>query len=343
MSANNFDRSDKDSYVLEIKDLEVIYATDLETVHAVNRVSFSVKAGKTFGLVGETGAGKTTIALSILRLLPDRTGKVTAGEILFHGQNLLELSDETMRKDINGERISMIFQDPMTSLNPIMSVGNQIYEALKYHNPEKKSKEELEKRVEDTLELVGIPKNRKNEYPHQFSGGMKQRVIIAIALACEPELLIADEPTTALDVTIQAQVLAMVSELNEKLRTATILITHDLGVVANMCDDAAVMYAGELVELGTVEDIFESDDHHPYTVGLFRSIPVLDEETERLKPIEGLMPDPTALPSGCHFQDRCPHCFDRCVKEHPQMLKLSDSHFIRCHLFSDKALEVNYD
>ncbi len=343
MSEFSLDKTDKNSNVLEIKNLEVVYATDLETVHAVNNVSFSVRAGETFGLVGETGAGKTTTALSILRLLPDRTGKVNRGEILFHGQNLFELSDEVMRKEINGERISMIFQDPMTSLNPIMNVGDQIYEALKYHNPEKKSKEELEKRVEDTLELVGIPKERKKEYPHQFSGGMKQRVIIAIALACEPELLIADEPTTALDVTIQAQVLAMMSDLNEKLGTATILITHDLGVVANMCDDAAVMYAGELVELGTVEDIFEAEDHHPYTVGLFGSIPILDEETERLQPIEGLMPDPTALPFGCHFQDRCPHCFERCIKEHPQLLKLSDSHFIRCHLFSDQALEVNHD
>ena len=343
MSEFSLDKTDKNSNVLEIKNLEVVYATDLETVHAVNNVSFSVRAGETFGLVGETGAGKTTTALSILRLLPDRTGKVNQGEILFHGQNLFELSDEVMRKEINGERISMIFQDPMTSLNPIMNVGDQIYEALKYHNPEKKSKEELEKRVEDTLELVGIPKERKKEYPHQFSGGMKQRVIIAIALACEPELLIADEPTTALDVTIQAQVLAMMSDLNEKLGTATILITHDLGVVANMCDDAAVMYAGELVELGTVEDIFEAEDHHPYTVGLFGSIPILDEETERLQPIEGLMPDPTALPFGCHFQDRCPHCFERCIKEHPQLLKLSDSHFIRCHLFSDQALEVNHD
>lgn len=343
MSEYNFDRPDKDGYVLEIKDLEVIYETDLETVHAVNSVSLSVRPGETFGLVGETGAGKTTTALSVLRLLPDRTGKVTNGEILFNGQNLLELSDEVMRKEINGERISMIFQDPMTSLNPIMNIGDQIYEALKYHNPENKTKEELEKRVEDTLELVGISKNRKNEYPHQFSGGMKQRVIIAIALACEPELLIADEPTTALDVTIQAQVLAMMSELNEKLGTATVLITHDLGVVANMCDDAAVMYAGEIVEIGTVEDLFESEDHHPYTVGLFGSIPNLDEETDRLQPIEGLMPDPTALPYGCHFQERCPKCFDRCIKEHPQLLKISDTHFIRCHLFSDKALEVNHD
>ncbi len=326
----------EDSSVIEIKDLSVIYKTDLETVYAVNHVSLSIKARETLGVVGETGAGKTTTALSIMRLLPD-IGKVREGEILFHGNNLLELSEDQMREQIRGEKISMIFQDPMTSLNPVMSVGDQIFEALKYHNRSGRSKEELERRVDETLEMVGIPAQRKREYPHQFSGGMKQRVVIAMALVCDPELLIADEPTTALDVTIQAQVLAMIGELKTKIGSAIMLITHDLGVVAQICDTVAVMYAGEVIEYGTVEDIFECTDHHPYTIGLFGSIPDLENETDRLSPIDGLMPDPTKLPGGCFFADRCPNCKEQCLKKHPTAIWLSDTHMILCHLFAENG------
>ena len=318
--------------LLDIKNLHIVYKTDEETVYAVNGINLSWNRGETLGLVGETGAGKTTTALSILRLLPDRIGQVVAGEINLDGENLLDLTENTMRENIRGKRISMIFQDPMTSLNPTMTVGEQIKEALYYHNTDNKSKKELEDRVDETLELVGIPARRKHEYPHQFSGGMKQRVVIAIALACQPELLLADEPTTALDVTIQAQVLAMMRDLQDHLKTAMILITHDLGVVAQICDKVAVMYAGEIIESGTVEDIFSEGPHHPYTIGLFGSIPSLDEETERLSPINGLMPDPTDLPKGCKFSPRCPDCMDICREKNPSM-NYSGSHCIACHKF----------
>ena len=318
--------------LLEVKDLTVVYKGDHELVRAVNGISFDLSPGEVIGLVGETGAGKTTTALSILRLLPEKVGMVTGGSILMDGEDLQALPETAMRDLYRGQRISMIFQDPMTSLNPVLRVGEQIAEALIYHNTEKKSRAEIEKRVEETLELVGIPKSRKNDYPHQFSGGMKQRVVIAIALACEPDLLIADEPTTALDVTIQAQVLAMMSELREKLNTAMIMITHDLGIVAQICDKVAVMYAGELVEQGTVEDIFSPGDHHPYTEGLFGSIPNLNVETDRLTPIEGMLPDPTDLPQGCYFSPRCGKCMEICKKEHPQETE-RNGHRIRCHLF----------
>ncbi|MCL2565057.1 MAG: ABC transporter ATP-binding protein [Defluviitaleaceae bacterium] len=318
--------------LLEIKDLEVIYKTDLETVYAVNGINLSLNRGETVGIVGETGAGKTTTALSIMRLLPSNTGVIPNGSITFDGQNILTLKEGDMRA-IRGERISMIFQDPMTSLNPVLSVGDQIEEALILHNHEKRTKEQIKMRVEETLELVGIPSFRKNEYPHQFSGGMKQRVVIAIALACEPELLIADEPTTALDVTIQAQVLAMMKELKDKMQTSMIMITHDLGIVALTCDKVAVMYAGEIVEFGTVEDIFRSEKHHPYTIGLFGSIPNLEQESERLDPIDGLMPDPTDLPAGCKFSPRCPSCMEIC-KTSPPNDYYDGEHRIKCHLFN---------
>ena len=321
--------------MLEVKDLEVLYKTDRETVHAVNKISFSLDRGETMGIVGETGAGKTTTALSILRLLPFRTGKITGGTISFDGVNLLDLPEVQMRDHYRGEKIAMIFQDPMTALNPVIKVGDQITEALIFHNRENKTKEQLEKRVEETLELVGIPAFRKNDYPHQFSGGMKQRVVIAIALSCEPELLIADEPTTALDVTIQAQVLAMMGELRDKLGTAMLLITHDLGVVAKICDKVAVMYAGELVEKGLAEDIFTGTKHHPYTEGLFGSIPNLKIETEWLSPIDGVMPDPTNLPTGCKFSPRCPKCMDICSKVQPPEY-VDGTHSISCHLYTGK-------
>ena len=306
--------------LLEVRDLRVVYESDEETVHAVNGISFSIGKQETLGLVGETGAGKTTTALSILRLLPDRIGKITSGSITYRGEDLLAKTPAQMRK-IRGESIAMIFQDPMTSLNPVLTVGDQILEALELHNDEGKSKEELDRRVEEMLELVSIPAVRKKDYPHQFSGGMKQRVVIAMALACNPGLLIADEPTTALDVTIQAQVLAMIGELKEKLETSMLLITHDLGVVAQTCDKVAIMYAGEIIEYGSVEDIFGDRPHHPYTVGLFGSIPDLTVDTDRLKPIAGLMPDPTDLPEGCKFHPRCPHCQEQCKTTRPPVIE----------------------
>ncbi|MEY8368741.1 ABC transporter ATP-binding protein [Anaerovoracaceae bacterium 42-11] len=323
---------------LQVKDLEVIYKTDLETVYAVNNISFDLDKGETLGLVGETGAGKTTTALSILRLLPERTAQIVNGSIELEGRNVLELTEKEMQK-IRGEKVSMIFQDPMTALNPVLTVGDQIAESLLLHDDKGRGKDVIEARVEEVLELVGIPAARKKDYPHQFSGGMKQRVVIAIALACNPGLLIADEPTTALDVTIQAQVLAMMQELKEKLDTAMIMITHNLGIVAQTCDKVAVMYAGEIIEYGTVEDIFTGDAHHPYTEGLFGSIPSLEGDEERLHPIDGMMPDPTDLPKGCYFSPRCPKCTDKCKEVHPEEA-VSGTHKIRCHLFENLAKEV---
>ena len=322
--------------LLEIEDLEVIYKSGNAPVHAVNGVSLSLKRGETLGLVGETGAGKTSTALAILRLLPERTGRISRGKILLEGRDLLELTEEEMRTQVRGEKISMIFQDPMTSLNPVITVGDQIAEAILYHSTDRKpAQERIDQRVGEVLEMVGIPASRRNEYPHQFSGGMKQRVAIAMALSCEPDLLIADEPTTALDVTIQAQVLSMMSDLREKMGTAMILITHDLGIVAQVCDNVAVMYAGEIIESGTLEDIFTAGDHHPYTVGLFGAIPNLRGTARRLSPIEGLMPDPAALPSGCHFHDRCPHCMELCRTCAPGV-HTEGTHAIACHLFAQK-------
>ena len=317
--------------LLDVKNLSIIYKTDLETVYAVNDVDFSLKRGETLGIVGETGAGKTTTALALLRLLPERVGQITSGTIEFEGDDLLATDMASMR-EIRGEKIYMIFQDPMTSLNPAMPVGKQIFEALKLHNREGKSKEQLEERVNEVLRMVGIDPGRKNDYPHQFSGGMKQRVVIAIALACEPDLLIADEPTTALDVTIQAQVLLMMKDLRERLGTSMIMITHDLGVVAQTCDNVAVMYAGEIIEMGTLEDVFAGDRHHPYTQGLFGSIPKLKDNSKRLKPIDGLMPDPTNLPTGCKFSPRCPYCTERCKTEQPGKQQFGTL-MLRCHLF----------
>ena len=321
--------------LLEIKDLCVEYQTHDGSVYAVNGVNLQLHKGETLGLVGETGAGKTTTALSILRLLPDRIGKITSGQILLEGEDITKVSEAHMR-DIRGNKVSMIFQDPMTSLNPILPVGKQIEEAVLLHT--KLNKEERAKRVDEMLTAVGLQPSRKHEYPHQFSGGMKQRIVIAIALACNPELLLADEPTTALDVTIQAQVLAMMSELRDKLGTAMILITHDLGIVASICDKVAIMYAGKIIEAGTLEDIYVNKEHHPYTVGLFGAIPNLKVETKRLAPIEGLMPDPSDLPSGCYFHDRCPHCMEICKKEYPEVYT-DGTHSIACHLFTKKGVQ----
>ena len=323
--------------LLEIKDLEVIYQTDEATVHAVNRINFSLNEKDTIGLVGETGAGKTTTALTVLRLLPERTGRIKGGQVLFRGENLLDKSVSEMRR-VRGAEISIIFQDPMTALNPALTVGDQVLESLEIHNTAGKSRQELVARVDELFNLVGIPAERKTEYPHQFSGGMKQRIVIAIALACAPQLLIADEPTTALDVTIQAQVLKLMENLKDELGTSMIIITHDLGVVAETCDKVAIMYAGEIVETGTAEDIFNGKEHHPYTVGLFNAIPNLDEKEERLRPIDGLMPDPANLPKGCKFGPRCPHFTEACGIEMPYIYKEKE-HRIMCNLFKKEAAD----
>lgn len=301
--------------LLHIDDLAVTYSSGAKTVHAVNGVSLDIKKGETLGLVGETGAGKTTIAKAILGILPSPQSKVSSGEILFHGKNLLKMSGKELR-GVRGGQISMIFQDPMTSLNPVMRVVDQIAEGIRVH--QNVSKKESEIIAEKMLNMVGISSDRAREYPHQFSGGMKQRVVIAMALSCEPELLLADEPTTALDVTIQAQVLELIGELKEKYRTSLLMITHDLGVVAEVCDYVAVIYAGRIVEYGTKEEVF---DHplHPYTVGLFNSIPDIKKDVDRLSPINGLPPDPTDLPSGCSFSPRCPFATERCHSVEPEL------------------------
>lgn len=324
----------QDNELLKVSNLEVVYTSRNKTVHAVNGISFSLNKGETLGLVGETGAGKSTTAYAIMRVLPDRTAKILNGKVEFEGKDLLALPEKVMENAYRGEQISIIFQDPMTALNPIMPVGRQIAEALRFHNKEDLTEEQIEESVDKTLELVGIQKERKNDYPHQLSGGMKQRVMIAIALVCQPKLIIADEPTTALDVTIQAQVLAMIDELREKLGTSMILITHDLGIVAQMCDKVGIMYAGELIESGTVEDIYSGEMRHPYTQGLFGSLPNLDEKTDRLHPIDGLMPDPTDLPEGCKFHPRCPHCKDICRHAAPSV-KTVGTHSVACHLYDD--------
>ena len=323
--------------LLEVKDLHVMYRTDDDNVYALNGVDIAVEKGKTLGLVGETGAGKTTLALSIMRLLPDRVGFITKGGITLEGRDLLALTEADMRT-LRGSDISMIFQDPMTRLNPIHTVGDQIAEVIALHN-QQASKAEVERKVDEMLEMVGIPAIRKSEYPHQFSGGMKQRIVIAIALACNPRLLLADEPTTALDVTIQAQVLEMMNELKQKLQTSMILITHDLGIVAQICDQVAIMYAGEVVEIGTVEDIFEGTQHHPYTVGLFGAIPNMAEESPRLHPIDGLMPDPSVVLPGCPFAERCPHAQDKCRESRPAPVAVNNGmHRVKCWL-AKSALE----
>ncbi|MBR3240132.1 MAG: ABC transporter ATP-binding protein [Oscillospiraceae bacterium] len=330
--------------LLTVRDLRVEYRTDDATVYAVNGVSFNVGKGESLGLIGETGAGKTSIALSIMRLLPDRIGVITGGKILLDGTDITAAGESAMC-DIRGEKVSMIFQDPMTSLNPVMEVGDQIEEVLLLHRPEM-TVEQRRKKTDEILEMIGIPAERKHEYPHQFSGGMKQRIVIAIALACEPMLLLADEPTTALDVTIQAQVLEMMNGLKEKLGTSIVLITHDFGVVAQTCDRVAVIYAGEVVEIGTAYDLFEGEDHHPYTQGLFGSIPNMNVDEERLHPIEGLMPDPTILAKGCSFADRCPYAQEVCFREKPHCRE-KNGHRVFCRFSkypeADREEDVEYE
>ena len=319
--------------LLEIRDLTVEYHTNGGVVHAVNGLNLEVAPKETLGFVGETGAGKTTTALSILNLLPHPQGKVISGSIKYNGEEILNKSNQDMTR-IRGEKISMIFQDPMTSLNPVMTVGDQIAEGIRLHDH--LSKADAHKKALEMLKTVGIRPERASDYPHQFSGGMKQRVVIAIALACNPELLIADEPTTALDVTIQAQMLELMKGLKDQYDTSMIMITHDLGIVAEICDKVAIMYAGNVVEYGDKVDIFTPEKpHHPYTVGLFDSIPDIYHEQEELKIIKGLTPDPTDLPSGCTFHPRCPYACEKCSKQMPKHLEVEPGHTISCHRFDD--------
>ena len=315
--------------LLDIRNLSVQFNTDSGVVRAVNNLNLQLERGKAVGFVGETGAGKTTTALAILQLIQSPPGEITGGEILFNGQDIMKMT-EAEKRHVRGGEIAMIFQDPMTSLNPIMSVEDQIAEMVMLHT-DLKGAAAIE-RAHEMLGLVGIRPERGPDYPHQFSGGMRQRVVIAIALACTPSLLIADEPTTALDVTIQAQVIELIKELQQKVKTSMLLITHDLGIVAETCDSVAIMYAGKLVEYGPVEMIYENPTH-PYTCGLFKAIPEIDGEVGgRLAVIPGLPPDMTELPEGCSFSPRCEFASDRCHKEACGMVEIEPGHFVDCFM-----------
>ncbi|MDR1509363.1 MAG: ABC transporter ATP-binding protein [Synergistaceae bacterium] len=319
---NNFENT------LEIKKLTIQYVNDKDIVRAVNEINIAIPTGKTLGLVGETGAGKTTTALSILNLVPEPQGRIISGEVLLEGKDVLKMQIKQLR-NIRGGKVAMIFQDPMTSLNPIKTVGAQIAESIKIHR--NMGEKEARQHTMKMLEMVGIAGNRVAEYPHQFSGGMKQRVIIAMALACAPSLLIADEPTTALDVTIQAQVLELINELRKNSKMSMLMITHDLGIIAEVCDTVAIMYAGYIVEYGTLVDIFDNLCH-PYTRGLFDSLPNIGDRRAELKPIRGMIPDPINLPTGCPFHPRCDYAKNECEKTLPVIKRLSDTHYVYCHL-----------
>ena len=322
--------------ILDLKNLFVRFETEDGIVRAVNGLDLEIERGHAIGLVGETGAGKTTTALSLLRLVPDPPGVVECEKMELDGKDILSMSVKELEK-VRGKDISMIFQDPMTALNPVFTVGEQIAESVLLH--EDVNKPESMKRAMEMLELVGIPAERIYDYPHEFSGGMKQRVVIAIALACHPQLLIADEPTTALDVTIQAQVLDLMRRLREQYQTSLIMITHDLGIVAEICDEVAVMYAGQIIEKGTLEDVFNRTKH-PYTEGLFNSIPNINDRKAMLTPIKGMMPDPTDLPEGCAFEPRCPYAGEDCKK--PQTINhLSDTHYVRCCAYDRPGFHID--
>ena len=327
---------DKNQLILDVKNLVVRYETEDGVVHALNGIDLQLGYRQTIGLVGETGAGKTTAALAILRLVPDPPGVVECDRLMIEGRDILNLPAAKM-DEVRGKDVSMIFQDPMTALNPVFTVGEQIAESLQLH--EGLDKNAAMERAKQMLELVGIPGERANEYPHQFSGGMKQRVVIAIALACNPKLLIADEPTTALDVTIQAQVLEMMKELKKQYGTSMIMITHDLGIVAEVCDTVAVMYAGRIVEHGTLEDVF-NHTLHPYTEGLFNSLPNIKNRTAMLKPIKGLMPDPTDLPKGCAFAPRCDYATPACFERQPQLQQASPTHQFACLAYEQPGFHI---
>lgn len=326
---------------LDIKNLVVEFRTDAGVTQALNGLDLEIEKGKTLGLVGETGAGKTTTGLSILQLIPDPPGIIVDGSIKLAGEDVMMKSEKEMEK-IRGQQVSMIFQDPMTSLNPVMTVEDQIAEVVAIHEVDANGKpiaySDAIKRAKEMLELVGIPGDRGTEYPHQFSGGMKQRVVIAIALACNPKLLIADEPTTALDVTIQAQVLEMMKGLRDKYGTSMLMITHDLGIVAEICDAVSIIYAGRVIEHGSLEDIFDNT-RHPYTEGLFNSLPDLDHREQRLKPIKGLMPDPTNLPKGCAFCPRCDYAMEICQTQKPPRVYRNDEHYVECFLYNEQNIK----
>ena len=321
--------------LLSIEDLKTYFYTDDGVAKAVDGVSYAIKPGETLGVVGESGCGKSVTAMSILQLVPTPPGKYVGGKILFKGENLLEKSEEQMRK-IRGNEVSVIFQEPMTSLNPVFRVGDQIGESLRLHQG--LSRQEAHARSIELLKQVGIPspEQRVDEYPHQLSGGMKQRVMIAIALACNPSLLIADEPTTALDVTIQAQILELLRNLQREKGMAILMITHDLGVVAENADHVVVMYAGKVVESAPVEELFEKPKH-PYTIGLFRSLPRLEKDSDRLEVIEGNVPNPLQFPSGCKFRPRCAFATDECAQVEPQLSEAAENHQVSCHHWSEIA------
>ncbi|CCQ94070.1 oligopeptide ABC transporter (ATP-binding protein) [[Clostridium] ultunense Esp] len=314
--------------LLEVKDLKTYFYTDDGVVKAVDGVDFSVEAGKTIGIVGESGCGKSITAMSILRLIPDPPGKIVNGEVIFEEEDLTKVSDKRIR-EIRGNNISMIFQEPMTSLNPVFTVGFQIGEVLMLH--QKLSEEEAKKRAIEMINLVGIPNAERivGEYPHQLSGGMRQRVMIAMALACQPKLLIADEPTTALDVTIQAQILEIMNDLKSRLNTSIMLITHDLGVISEMADHVIVMYSGKVVEDAPIMELFKNP-RHPYTIGLMASIPSLVKEGQRLETIPGAVPNPLYLPKGCYFHPRCKYATDECKKAQPELREVAPGHKAAC-------------
>ena len=323
---------------LEVKDLSIRYVTDDETVYAVNNVSLKLERKKTLGLVGETGAGKTTTVLSLLKLVPDPPGVIETGGIIVNGKNVMEMTEDDL-ENFRGNEVAMIFQDPMTALNPVMTVGEQIAESIMIHEALKY--EQAYERAKEMLALVGISADRANNYPHQFSGGMKQRVVIAIALACHPDILIADEPTTALDVTIQAQVLDLIRNLRDQYKTATVLVTHDLGIVAETCDEVAVMYGGRIVEYGTLREIF-NQTKHPYTEGLFNSLPKLGgDRSGRLKPIKGLTPNPAKIYPGCTFAERCPYATEGCYEGGaPEAIHFSGTHYAACRRYNEPAFHI---
>ena len=327
----------KEDLALDVQNLTVHYEVDGDVIEAVNDVSLQLEHGKTLGLVGETGAGKTSTALAILRMIPDPPGIVKSGSISVCGHDIMNASKKELH-DIRGKDVSMIFQDPMTSLNPVLTVGEQIAESVRLHE-KGISKRDAYERAMEMLEMVGIPRERGFEYPHQFSGGMKQRVVIAIALACNPSLLIADEPTTALDVTIQAQVLDLMRKLRDNYKMAMVMITHDLGIVAEVCDEVAIMYAGRIVERGTLREIFKNTKH-PYTEGLFNSLPNPRERKAELVPIPGLMPDPANLPKGCAFAPRCPYATDACREAQLKVHKFSDTHIVACTAYDDAEFQI---
>jgi oligopeptide/dipeptide ABC transporter ATP-binding protein len=330
-----YDSSDN-SVLLDVKDLVTSFKIGGREFHAVDHCSFSVRRGKTLGIVGESGCGKSVTSLSIMRLIPTPPGSIKSGQILFDGQDLLKISEDSMRA-LRGNKISMIFQEPMTSLNPVFTIGDQISEVFRIHR--NKTKKEARELAIAMLKKVRIPspEQRVDEYPHQLSGGMRQRVMIAIALACEPQLLIADEPTTALDVTIQAQILTLMNDLQKEQNMATILITHDLGVVAETCDDVVVMYGGQIVERATAEQLFMRPKH-PYTLGLLESIPRLGEKKSRLKTIPGIVPSLGNFPVGCRFQDRCAFVTAECRAQTPALRKLSDGSEVACFNSNDLGI-----